>query len=207
MHFSDMERAWALLHMKQALGDAPWELVEDRFRLSRSRRQDLLRLLAFTEAQQYEVARLRLRETHLRPLHTALRSGELTHAYADTVLTMIAGLSTAPNAPAPGVDSAAIARLVTQAKRNVEGVRSASSTPQWLTALSEQLDRTEKSLLRAAKRVGELREADAAALVTRLVALSLRMTELADSLSLPQAKGEMSAPDESEGSATGSTDS
>ncbi len=192
--FSDMERAWALLHMKQALGDAPWESVEDRFRLSRSRRQDLLRLLAFTEAQQYEVARLRLRETHLRPLHTALRNGELTHAHADTVLTMIAGLSIAPDAPAPGVDSSAIARLVTQARRNVEGVRSTSSTPQWLIALSEQFDRTEKSLHRAAKRVGELREADAAALVTRLVALSLRMAELADSLNLPHVEGETSAP-------------
>ena len=33
--FSDMERAWALQQMKQALIDAPWEEVEARILSSR----------------------------------------------------------------------------------------------------------------------------------------------------------------------------
>src|SRR6266511_3910438 len=63
--FSDMERAWALQQMKQALNDAPWEQVEERLQMSRARRQQLLRLTAFTAAQQEQVARLRLQETQL----------------------------------------------------------------------------------------------------------------------------------------------
>jgi ParB/RepB/Spo0J family partition protein len=49
--FSDMERAWALTQMKQILGDtAPWEAVEEQFRISRTRRHEPTRLLAFTES-------------------------------------------------------------------------------------------------------------------------------------------------------------
>ena len=48
--FSDMERAWSLQQMKQALSDAPWEEVETRLQLSRTRRHQLIRLLAFTPA-------------------------------------------------------------------------------------------------------------------------------------------------------------
>ena len=180
--FSDMERAWALQQMKRALGDAPWEAVEARFRLSRSRRQDLLRLTALNEAQQREVARLRLSETQLRPLHTALRSGELDASHADRVL----GRIVAPAADGTlAVDGPAIARLVAQLKRRAEGGRGAHPTPpspQWLIALNDQLTRIEGSLKRAEKRVGELSEADAAALVARLISVSMRMAELAEGL-------------------------
>ena len=51
-----MERAWALLQMKQALEDAPWEEVESRLQMSRARRQQLLRLTAFTPSQQQQYA-------------------------------------------------------------------------------------------------------------------------------------------------------
>lgn len=184
--FSDMERAWALLQMKQALGDVPWEVVEERFRLSRSRRQDLLRLLVLTETQQREVARLRLSETQLRPLHTALRSGELTHAHADMVLNKIARSPVAPDTPIPSADGPTIARLIMQAKRSVAragtDVRPPSAPPQWLTALDDQLKRTEKSLQRAERRVRDLHEGEATALVVHLLALSLRMAELAETL-------------------------
>lgn len=181
--FSDMERAWSLVQMKQALDDAPWEAVEERFRLSRSRRQDLLRLLALSEAQQREAARMRLRETQLRPLHTALRSGELTQAHADIVLAKIAQPA-GDGETVIAVDGPTIARLVAQTKRQVEkgGERTPPSSPQWLTALNDQLGRTEQSLKRAEKRVGELGDTDTATLVSRLLTVSMRMAELAESL-------------------------
>jgi ParB-like chromosome segregation protein Spo0J len=49
--FSDMERAWALTQMKQALEEAPWDAVEAQFGISRTRRHKLTRLLAFTPEQ------------------------------------------------------------------------------------------------------------------------------------------------------------
>jgi len=184
--FSDIERAWALMQMKRALEDAPWETVEERFRLSRSRRQDLLRLLALSEAQQREAARLRLRETQLRPLHTALRSGDLTHAHADLVLREIARQGSDPETVVP-VDGPTIARLVAQVKRSTApvGGRPHGATPPWLIALNDQLLRTEQGLRRAERRVGELGAAEAAVLVSRLLAVSLRLAELAEGLTPP----------------------
>jgi ParB/RepB/Spo0J family partition protein len=44
--FCDMERAWALERMRQLLPDASWETIEARFRLSESRRKQLMRLMA-----------------------------------------------------------------------------------------------------------------------------------------------------------------
>jgi len=181
--FSDIERAWALMQMKRALEDAPWETVEERFRLSRSRRQDLLRLLALSETQQREVARLRLRETQLRPLHTALRSGDLTHAHADLVLRAIARHGSDGEPPVP-VDGSTIARLVAQVKRSTApaGGRPHGATPPWLIALNDQLLRTEQGVRRAERRVGELGVTESAVLVSRLLAVSLRLAELAEGL-------------------------
>jgi ParB/RepB/Spo0J family partition protein len=84
--FSDMERAWALLQMKQAMSEAPWEEVEERLQMSRARRQQLLRLMAFTAAQQEQIARLRLQETQIRRLHTGVRNEELMPAQVDAIL-------------------------------------------------------------------------------------------------------------------------
>jgi hypothetical protein len=182
-----------------------WEQVEERFRLSRSRRQDLLRLMALSESQQREVARLRLRETQIRPLHTALRSGELTHAHADQVLAKLAQPAGGSEG-AVALDGPAIARLVTQTKRRVGGEvgesRSSPPSPQWLTALTDQLSRTEQSLRRAEKRVGELGDAEVATLVSRLITVSMRMADLAEALSQEDASkagavGEAALPDNS----------
>jgi ParB/RepB/Spo0J family partition protein len=54
----DMERAWALVSLREALQresgqEVPWSVVESRLQLSESRRHDLLRLLRFPpEAQE-----------------------------------------------------------------------------------------------------------------------------------------------------------
>jgi ParB family chromosome partitioning protein len=84
--FSDMERAWSLTQMKRALGDAPWEQVEAQFNISRTRRHELTRLLAFTPSQQQMIALLRMQETQLRPLHAAVRAQEMAPDHVDRIL-------------------------------------------------------------------------------------------------------------------------
>jgi len=50
---SDMERAWALVALKEALqmeagGEVPWSVVEEHLQISDARRHDLLRLQHFS---------------------------------------------------------------------------------------------------------------------------------------------------------------
>ena len=103
--FSDMERAWSLQQLKHAMDDAPWEVIEERLHLSRSRRHQLIRLLTFSPPQQRLVAQLRLQETQVRPLHTSLRNQELTSAQADTILQRLAELVAQRTLPPPLPDT------------------------------------------------------------------------------------------------------
>lgn len=183
--FSDMERAWALQQMKGALDDAPWEDVEVRLQLSRTRRHQLTRMLAFTPEQQQIVARIRLQETQLRPLHTAVRSQELSAPQVDGVLHRLVEIATARAArPASdeadasdalakraGVDGPTVARLVARARRDSVA---APATPRWLPLLQEQLERARQALQRSGKRADSLGDEDAAALTA---AIELLRTE------------------------------
>jgi hypothetical protein len=177
-----MERVWALQQMKQALNDAPWEAVEERFQMSRGRRQELLRLAAFTPQQQQQIAQLRLRETQLRPLHAALRNGELSLTQADQVLSQLMMLAK-PGAVLEGtrseaLDGPTIARVVARAKR----AATPQLTPQWLSALRDQLDMLEKRIGRARRRFGELNDADAEQLAAQLAAVQVRLAEALEAL-------------------------
>jgi ParB/RepB/Spo0J family partition protein len=127
--FSDMERAWALARMKQVLQDAPWEAVEQRFRLSEGRRKQLMRLMAFSPAQQELVARLRAPETQLRPLHAALREGTLSTDQADRILHQLIARATqqgqesavdidgAADSARPVIDGRTVAQLTSRVRR------------------------------------------------------------------------------------------
>lgn len=155
--FTDMERAWALQQMKQALDDAPWEAVEQRFRLSTSRRHELTRLLAFTPSQQQMIAQLRLRENQLEPLHRAVRSGELTPSLVDTVLETIwrkLQISNSPSNQSTEVDSGTITRLVVQAKR-ADG-RTPARPPQWYPLFRTRVAALIKDIKRLEPRFAEL---------------------------------------------------
>jgi ParB/RepB/Spo0J family partition protein len=178
--FSDMERVWALQQMKRALGDAPWELVEERFQMSRGRRQELLRLAIFNAEQQEQIARLRLRETQLRPLHTAARSGELQPSHVDAVLAQLGRLvlpaAGAPAETRPPLDGPTIARIVVRARR-AASTAPPPPTPQWASALQDQLDRVDKQVTRARARFGELSEPDAVQLRARLESSARRIQE------------------------------
>jgi ParB/RepB/Spo0J family partition protein len=177
--FSDMERAWSLLQMKQALGDAPWEAVEERMQLSRARRQQLTRLIAFPDEQQQQIARLRLQETQIRTLHSALRAGELTPEQVEGVLRRLDAIAAVRSAAPPlpdsdetlasapprrsGIDGPTVARLVARA-RKAEAEPARAPSPRWLPILRKQVADTARGLARARGRLGKLSPDDLAAL-------------------------------------------
>ncbi|MEP7188871.1 MAG: ParB/RepB/Spo0J family partition protein [Roseiflexaceae bacterium] len=194
--FSDMERAWALLQMKQAMHEAPWEEVEARLQLSRARRQQLLRLTAFTSTQQQHVARLRLHETQLRSLHTGVRNEELIPAQVDAILYRLSQIASeraaalaaaaaehATGGPPPrraGIDGPTIARLVARAQRGGSPLATVTvaPTPRWLPPLHEQLVRTNQAVQRATGRIDTLGPSDMETLLSDLGALLTNLTSL-----------------------------
>lgn len=188
--FSDMERAWALVQMKQALGDAPWEEVEQRLQLSRARRHQLVRLLAFTPAQQQELARLRLQETQVRTLHTALRNGELASEQVDAVLRQLGKIADAraaageAGAQRAGIDGPTVARQVARARRAAHGQ---APPPRWLPLLEAQVARTRQALERAQDRAALLSDADAGTLLEGLASLRGDIERLAAAVRARQA--------------------
>lgn len=163
--FCDMERAWALERMRQLLPDASWEAIETRMRMSESRRKQLMRLTTFSGDQQRTIARLRASEFQLRPLHTALREGELGADQANQVLLQLATRtnkkSAAPPAdpeaqPAPPVvfDQAEVARLVARTQRRAEPA--SPTRPRWFAPLQQTVRQSRVALERAAPRVRDL---------------------------------------------------
>lgn len=166
--FCDMERAWALERMRQILPDASWEQIEARFRISESRRKQLMRLTAFTPEQQRAIARVRASEFQLRPLHTALREGGIAPTQADRVLTQLVARAAPQTLPsvadgdraAPptiiALDQGTVARLVARAQKPSAPVT--SPRPRWLAPLQQSMQQTRAGLERAAPRVSDLDE-------------------------------------------------
>lgn len=194
--FSDMERAWALQQMRQAMGESStWEDVEARLRLSNARRNQLTRLLAFKPSQQITVARLHLQETQMRPLHSALRNGTMTPDQVDAILNRLAEITSGRAAAAEaapeagdinavnrraGVDGPTVARLVARAQRiaTLTETTVATPTPRWLPLLLEHVAKTNLSAQRAIGRAEALRPDDAALLLDRLGELVANLTQL-----------------------------
>ena len=106
--FTDMERAWAIVALREALtaehgSEVPWTEVEARLGLSDSRRRDLLRLLRLDLVGQELALRYRWAEWTLRPLHMAVSAGELDPDSATKILVELArdgGEITAPTVAA-----------------------------------------------------------------------------------------------------------
>ena len=198
--FSDMERAWALVQMKQALGEAPWEIVENQFSISRSRRHELTRMLAFSDAQQRQIALLRLQETQIRSLHSAVRAQELSSAQVDAVLFRLeqiaaeraaAQAATAAADPTGGaasrrirVDGPTIARLVARAQRTGSPLTPVGATPapRWIAPLRDQILRTNQAVQRAYKRVETPHAPDVEGLIADLEQLAESVGQLLSNL-------------------------
>jgi ParB/RepB/Spo0J family partition protein len=181
--FSDMERAWSLLQMKRALGDAPWEEVEARLRIGRTRRHQIMRLVAFTPLQQREIARLRLQETQIRTLHTAVRNQELSSTQVDAILARLSeiaasrmpssdldepedGSSGGSSVRKSGIDGPTVARLVARARRAATTEATPHPSPRWLFPLRSQILQLDISLQRSMERAETLGPDDAAWLRT-----------------------------------------
>lgn len=177
--FCDMERAWALERMRQLRPEAPWEVIEGRFRVSESRRKQLMRLTTFTPQQQRTAARLRASEFQLRPLHTALREGALDAGQVDRVFAQMAARAalraelpagaSPPQAPATvALDQATVARLVTRAQR---ADIPAPPRPRWVAPLRQSMQQARAGLERAAPKVRDLDEATLEELQAEVAAL------------------------------------
>ena len=191
--FSDMERAWALTRMKQVLQDAPWEAVEQRFRISEARRKQLVRLTAFTPTQQEIVARLRASETQLRPLHSAVRGGSLTTEQADHILQQLV-TRTLQQQKAPenddageerttpsGIDSRMVAQMTARIRR-ATAMTQAPPRPKWLDSLKGAIVQTRKGLHRFTSRAHELDDTMAMELQGELDQLLMGMTSAIEAL-------------------------
>ena len=183
--------------MKDALGDtAAWEAVEEQFRISRTRRHELTRLLAFTQPQQQQIALLHLQETQIRSLHSAIRGGELPPMQVDNVLGRLAEIA-AERATLPaqndsggttpaglrrsGIDAPTVARLVARARRAAPtGAKEPS--PRWLQLLRDQMAHASKGLGRARDRVAMLNDEEADALTAELALLTNRLEEVNEAL-------------------------
>jgi len=195
--FSDMERAWALQQMRQALGErATWEDVETHLKLSNARRNQLTRLLAFKPSQQIMIARLHLQETQVRALHTAVRNRSLASEQVDAVLNRLAEIAAerslnVENAPdtiraglalrRSGIDGPTVARLVARAQRAVattDDTAVAIPTPRWLPILMEQITKTNQGIQRAMGRVEGLGSSDMELLLNGVGQLVTNLTEL-----------------------------
>jgi ParB/RepB/Spo0J family partition protein len=103
----DMERAWALISLREAMGrelgqDVPWSVVEAQLQLSEGRRHDLLRLLRFPPPAQEIIVQYGWAEWTLRPLHQAISAGTID---ADTATDMLRVLADQPEISAPVVEA------------------------------------------------------------------------------------------------------
>jgi DNA-binding transcriptional ArsR family regulator len=92
---SDMERAWALVALRDALqteagGEVPWSVVEEQLQISDARRHDLLRLLRFSPEGQAIIVRYNWSEWMLCPLHMAIHSGGVDQDAANDILRRLA---------------------------------------------------------------------------------------------------------------------
>lgn len=172
--FSDMERAWALQQFRQAMGDEQTPITDAMTHLGikRSRAYQLLRLLAFTPAQQQTIALLRLQERQILSLTDAFHQGKLSQPQVSEILqrlseiaaeralanTTAADQETTQVGEAPrrsGIDAATVARLVA---RMIDQQTPPSNTviPRWYAPLRQNVSGATRNLRRAFDRVDKL---------------------------------------------------
>ena len=169
--FSDMERAWALAQLKRAMDDSPWEAVETQIGISRTRRTELTRLLAFSDGQQTRIARLRLRETQLRPLHQAVRDAAIDVGKVDGLLDKLEQLrGSGTGEGGQRLDSATVAQLVTRTRtaQTPATDRTDAQIGRWAQALLDQLGRTKRTLRAARPRLGAASAGESAQIRTAI---------------------------------------
>jgi ParB/RepB/Spo0J family partition protein len=176
--FCDMERAWTIREIKRVMGKATWDVIEERLQMSRSRRQQLYRMLSFSPEQQRRIALLRAQETQIRPLHSAFRSGEFTSEHVDIVLKRLNDIAERrlesarqaqmsemeeenPKTHVMTIDSATVARVVAKVRREIARKNNTVvKTPTWFPTVRNNVQRTRRSLRRTSNHISLLNEED-----------------------------------------------
>lgn len=172
--FSDMERAWTLNQLRQAMGgdSVPITEVTGLLNIKRSRAYQLLRLLAFTQDQQRIIALLRLQERQILSLTDAIHQGHLTATQIDHLLQRLAEIAagraldsatlanaeTTQSSESPrrvGIDAPTVARLVARELAHATTVAQ-TPVPRWYPPLQESIASAVRSLRRALDRADAL---------------------------------------------------
>jgi ParB/RepB/Spo0J family partition protein len=172
--FSDMERAWALHQLRQAMGgdSVPITEVTGLLNIKRSRAYQLLRMLAFTPDQQRTVALLRLQERQILSLTDAIHQGHLTATQVDHLLQRLAEIAagraldsatlanaeTTQSSESPrrvGIEAQTVARLVVRELAHTTPVAQ-TPVPRWYPPLQESIASAVRSLRRALDRADAL---------------------------------------------------
>jgi ParB/RepB/Spo0J family partition protein len=93
--FSDMERAWAILQLRAAVGEdeVSIDAVAAQLGIKRARAYQLRRLLALGPMQQRRVALLRLQETQLRTMLDAFHRGQIDAGQVDLILDRLTAIA------------------------------------------------------------------------------------------------------------------
>jgi ParB/RepB/Spo0J family partition protein len=93
--FNDMERAWAIAQIRDAMGaeagtQVPWEPIEQRLGISESLRKQQMRLLRFDREGQELLAYQGWTERTVRPIHSAIQAGVLSQGEGTALLRQLA---------------------------------------------------------------------------------------------------------------------
>ena len=195
--FSDIERAWTLAQLREAMGGETVGVAEvaSRLNLKRSRAYQLLRLLAFPPEQQQAIALLRLQERQLLPLIDAYHQDQVTPEQTGLVLRrlreiaaeralnsrQLADHETTRSVEAPrrsGIDAATVARLVVRTTEGGRQGKVAGNDPRWYSALLSDVESVSRKLRRASDRVDELGPNEMAELRSRLQELQRQTQQL-----------------------------
>ncbi len=183
--FSDIERAWTLQQLREAMGGEQVAVgnVATKLSIKRSRAYQLLRMLAFPPEQQQLIALLRLQERQLLPLLDALHQGHISSEQSAKVLQRLRAIAaeralssrqlaeeeTTRSVESPrrsGIDAATVARLVARASSNelLGGAAAPSTNPRWYQTLLEDCTSLSRKLRRASERTDELGSQERSAL-------------------------------------------
>ncbi len=199
--FSDIERAWTLQQLREAMGGKGIEVADiaTRLNIKRSRAYQLLRMLVFPPDQQRTIALLRIQERQLLPLIDAYHQEQISPEQSGTVLQRIreiaieralssrqlADQETTRSVETPrrnGIDTATVARLVARAVEDGQRGTEARGGARWYTALLSDVESVARKLRRASERIVEIEPDAASKLYGRLQDLQHQTRQIIDQL-------------------------
>lgn len=196
--FSDMERAWTIVQLRQAMGDdqVSMEDVARQLGIKRARAYQLCRMLILSPQQQRQVALLRMQETQLRALLDAFHRGQFTENQVDSMLQHLIWLATtqadqlendaATEQEAPvqtvsprqaGIAAPTVSRLVNHTLK-AGNAPVANPSPRWLSLSRNAINDASQQLQRMHGRLPQLAAEERATLRPDLLQLRADIDQL-----------------------------